>query len=71
MIVQQISIYRNSKMSYNIITFSETHDEFVKRVTSEINEKIESEYINKIISVNYINLSTSSIDKEVAVITYI
>lgn len=70
MVVQQISIYRNSKMSYNIITFSETHDEFVERVTTDINLRIEIGEIKEVISVSYVNLSTDSIDKEVAVITY-
>ena len=73
--IKQLSIHR--KVNHDIYRgrdnydFAESHDEFVDRVTQEINnlDRI------KVISVNYVNLSKEirniSWDEEVAVITYV
>ena len=71
--IKQVSINREVKHTkglygYKNAHFSESHEDFVDRVTKEINNLD----VRKLISVNYVKLSTSSdnyaCDEEVAVI---
>lgn len=69
--IKQFQIERETQtdmMDDHDITFSETHENFVNRVTNEINSL---KGMKKLISVNYVVLSTGKYSqREVAVITY-
>lgn len=69
--IKQFQIERETQtdmMDDRDITFSETHENFVNRVTNEINSL---KGMKKLISVNYVVLSTGKYSqREVAVITY-